>query len=237
WGAGPPLVFVHGASDTSRSFLPTVARLAPHFSCVAYDLPNGYDDGARLGRYTHDLLVEDLWALLDHLKLERTYALGSSFGCTVVLRALAARPGRLPRAVLQGGLAYRPLRPAERLPARRGRFLPGPVARIRLREKILRETSRFGFEEREPSVWRAFVDWTGQARIKAFAHQALWLNGLDLRPLLPSIRQPVLLVCGERDRVVPSGLTDVLGRGLPNAGPVVIPGCAPLPSFPHPHVY
>src|SRR5436190_4254372 len=57
WGAGPPLVFVHGVSDNCRSFLPTAARLTSSFRCVAYDLPGLRGDGARLWRYRHDDLA------------------------------------------------------------------------------------------------------------------------------------------------------------------------------------
>src|SRR3954454_1281349 len=67
WGQGPPLVFVHGAADTGRSFLFTIARLMHSFRCIAYDLPSGFRDGASLWRYRHDDLVSDVLALLDHL--------------------------------------------------------------------------------------------------------------------------------------------------------------------------
>ena len=114
WGEGPPLVFVHGAMDSSRAWVMPISRLSAHFRCVAYDLPNGRDDGARLGRHTHADLVADFFALLDHLDLARSYVFASSFGSTIALPALRERPERLPRAVLQGGLALRPLRRLER---------------------------------------------------------------------------------------------------------------------------
>src|SRR5262249_49964337 len=126
-GAGRPLVFVHGIAATSRSFLAPIARLSAHFRCIGYDLPGRPGDGARLWRYRHDDLVADLWALLDHLKIERAYLLGSSFGATVALRAMRQRPERLPRGIVQGGLAYRPLRTAERFFAWLFRRLPGPT--------------------------------------------------------------------------------------------------------------
>jgi pimeloyl-ACP methyl ester carboxylesterase len=234
WGAGPPLLFIHGVSDSSASFVLPIARLSAQFRCIAYDLPDGRRDGARLRRYRHADLVEDVWALLDHLGLARSYVLGSSFGSTVALAAARARPERVPRLVLQGGLAYRPLRRAELLLARLLRFLPGAVARMPLREKLLRATNAAPFAGRPPEVWRRYVDCTGRGRLAAFAHQALWLHGLDLRPVLPEVRQPVLLVCGEHDRVVPPAFEEVLLRGLPSAGRVVIAGCGHVPSYTHP---
>ncbi len=236
WGSGPPLLFIHGVCDSSQSFLLPIARLSAHFRCIAYDQPAGNGDGARLRRYRHDDLVADLFALLDHLGLSRAYVLGSSFGATIALAALARRPERLPRAILQGGLAYRPLRRGERWLASLGRFLPGKMARVPLREKLLRAVNR-ELEDRPGEVWRSYVEHTGSVRIAAFAWQGLMLHRLDLRPLLPSVRQPVLLVCGDRDRVVPGRYAEVLLDGLPNAGRVVLEGCGHLPSYSHPEVY
>jgi pimeloyl-ACP methyl ester carboxylesterase len=234
WGSGPPLVLIHGVSDSGHSFLMPASRLSAHFRCIAYELPTGHGDGARLRWYTHDHLVEDLWALLDHLGLERGYLLASSFGATVALKAMRQHPGRLPRAVLQGALAYRPLRRAERVLARLGRWLPGPASRIPFRKKVLRLVHAPLFAGRTPDVWDYFLEVTGRARIAAFARQALWLGDLDLRPILPEVRQPVLLVCGDRDTVVPPAYQEVLLRGLPNAGRVVLQGCGHTPSYTHP---
>src|SRR5262245_28401189 len=80
WGEGPPLVFVHGLSDDATSFALTISLLSRHFRCIAYDLPGGVGDGARLGRYRHADLVADLFALLDHLGVRQGYLFGSSFG-------------------------------------------------------------------------------------------------------------------------------------------------------------
>jgi pimeloyl-ACP methyl ester carboxylesterase len=236
WGSGPPLVFIHGVGDSSHSFLLPIARLSAHFRCIAYDQPAGRGDGARLRRYSHDDLVADVFALLDHLGLSRAYVLGSSFGATIALAALARHPERLPRGILQGGLAHRPLRGAERWLASLGRFLPGKMARVPLREKLLRAVNK-ELEGRPAEVWRSFVEHTGCVRIAAFACQGLMLHRLDLRPLLPAVRQPVLLVCGDRDRVVPPRYEEVLLGGLPNAGRVVLEGCGHLPSYSHPEVY
>ena len=131
WGEGPPLVFVHGAMDSSRAWVMPISRLSAHFRCVAYDLPNGRDDGARLGRHTHAGLVADFFALLDHLGRRRGYVFASSFGSTIALPALRERPERLPRAVLQGGLALRPLRRLERFLARSDGSYPARPAGCR----------------------------------------------------------------------------------------------------------
>src|SRR5207249_9209613 len=118
----------------SRSFIMPMARLTEHFRCIAYDLPTGRGDGARLRRYVHADLLDDLLALLDHLQLPQAYLFGSSFGATITLAALHKGPDRFPRAVLQGGFAYRPLARAEVLLARLARRWGWPLRTFPLRE-------------------------------------------------------------------------------------------------------
>jgi pimeloyl-ACP methyl ester carboxylesterase len=237
WGEGPPLVFVHGLGDCAASFLLPSSRLCKHFRCIAYEQPSGVGDGARLRRYQHDHLVADIWALLDHLGLRQSYILGSSFGSTIVLKAMHAGAERLPRGILQGGLAHRPLRRAERLLAYWGRFLPGRMARVPLREKLLLKAVFPPFCESAPDLWTYFVELTGRPTLASVALQAHMMHQLDLRSILPSIRQPVLLVCGDQDRVVPWFHEETLLQGLTNAGRVTLEGCGHMPSYTHPEIY
>ena len=236
WGDGPPLVFVHGAMDTSKAWVMAISRLSAHFRCVAYDLPKGRDDGARLGRHTHADLVRDFWALLDHLHLPRSYVFASSFGATIALPAMHERPERLPRAVLQGPIALRPLRKVERLLARVGWFLPGTTGGLPLREKITLKVNGAGFRDKPEGTYRYFVETTGRTPIRAFAHQVLTLDRVDMRPLLPDVKQPVLLFCGDLDKVARPIHSEILLAGLPNARRVVVEGCGHVPGYSHPEV-
>jgi pimeloyl-ACP methyl ester carboxylesterase len=234
WGEGAPLVFVHGVADGSHSFLMPVSRLSAHFRCVAYDMPSGLGDRARVRGWTHDDLVRDLWTLLDHLNLPQAYLFGSSFGSTVVLKAMAERPERVPRAVLQGGFAHRPLTPGQRWLARAAQYIPGTVGLLRGRERVLRKVNGPAFAGRPDEVWRYFIDRTAGTRIATLARQALVLDRVDLRPILAGVPQPVLLVCGDSDTVVPAAHQDVLLQGLPSAGRVTLKDCGHVPSYTHP---
>jgi pimeloyl-ACP methyl ester carboxylesterase len=234
WGEGPPLVFVHGVADSSHSFLLPISRLSASFRCIAYDLPSGRGDRARIRGWTHDHLVHDVLALLDHLGIRQTYMFGSSFGSTIVLTAMASESARIPRAVLQGALAHRPLSSRERWIARTAQFVPGTMGIFRGRERVLRKINGAEFVGRPEEVWRYFVDRTAVIPIAVLARQALVLDRLDVRPLLPQVRQPVLLVCGDRDTVVPARYQEVLLGGLPNAGRVTLRGCGHVPSYTHP---
>jgi pimeloyl-ACP methyl ester carboxylesterase len=234
WGAGPPLVFVHGLAENARSFVLPMARLAEHFRCIAYELPSGVGDGARLTEYGHTQLVEDLFALLDHLEARQSYLFGSSFGATVVLGALKARPERVPRAIIQGGFARRPLELLEGLLARAAFFWPGRMRLLPLCTTVMQHYHHEPFAARSPDVWEFFLGNLGASPIATVARRALLMHKLDLRPGLAEIRQPVLLVCGDNDPLVGRECEAALLQGLPNAGRVEFAGCGHFPYFTHP---
>jgi pimeloyl-ACP methyl ester carboxylesterase len=236
WGTGPPLLFVHGVSDTARSFVLPIAHLAARFRCIAYDLPTGQNDGARLSRYTHADLVADLFALLDHLDVRQTYVYGSSFGSTIALAAMGERPARLPRAVLQGGFARRPLAPAELLLSSLGRYWPWQLSQMPFRQTLLIKADAGPFRTGPPAVWQFYLANSGSTPMAAVAQRARLVHRLDLRPLLPRIRQPVLMICGDCDPTVNRACEDVLLAGLPNVGRIELSGCGHFPYFTHPEL-
>lgn len=232
WGEGPPLLFVPGLSDRGSVFVMLTALLSSHFRCITYDLPVGGADRARMHRYTHDGLVADAAALLDHLRVRQSYLYGASFGSTVVLRLLHDHPRRFPRAVAQGGFARRPLAPAELLLARAARHWLGTMNRLPLFKALQRHIHFGPFASSAPDVWDYYTD--DDRPIAAVAAHALLVHATDLRPTLPAIRQPVLLVCGDCDPLVSRQCEEVLAAGLPNAGRVEIGGCGHLPYLSHP---
>src|SRR4051794_32708746 len=142
-GQGPPLFLIPGIASTYRVYALLLNRLGAHFRTILYDYPGEHpDDGARLGRITHDHLVDDFFGLIDHLNVGRAFLVGLSFGSTIALPALPREPRRFPGAAVQGGFAYRGFSAAERWALRLGRLVPGTVARLPLRRTVLSYNSR-----------------------------------------------------------------------------------------------
>jgi pimeloyl-ACP methyl ester carboxylesterase len=99
--------------------------------------------------------------------------------------------------------------------------------------KWLQYHAHFGpFAARPPEVWSYYLD--DDRPIAAVATHALLLHATDLRPILGTIRQPVLVVCGDCDPLVSRQCEEVLLEGLPNAGRVEIDHCGHLPYLSHP---
>jgi pimeloyl-ACP methyl ester carboxylesterase len=178
----------------------------------------------------------DLLALLDFLKLKQAYVFGSSFGSTIVLAALEAQPKRLPRAILQGGFARRRLARPELMLASWARYWHGKMAALPFRDVVMRTAHETPFFERDRAVWNFFLQRNGAPPMAAVARRALTVHHLDLRPRLPRIRQPVLLVCGDRDPIIGKDCESELQRGLALAARAELENCGHLPQFTHPEV-
>ena len=92
-GEGPPLVIVPGIASTYRIYAIFLNQLAQRFQTIIYDYPGEHaGDEAKLGRITHDNLVDDLLGLLDHLKIDTSFLAGASDA--VVYRVVRRRVGR-----------------------------------------------------------------------------------------------------------------------------------------------
>ncbi|VTS01079.1 alpha/beta fold hydrolase [Tuwongella immobilis] len=232
WGdSGPAIVFIHGLSDSAISFAGVMAALRDRYRCIAYELPDGKADGAPLIRYQHTDLVSDLLALMDELAIDRASILGSSFGSTVALRALAEAPKRFPVGMLQGGFAYRPLHPLERLAAQIARYLPWRMRDLPMIEQSQQFVDWPTFRNGSPEAWNLFRVSSRTPRAESVARRALLLHSNDLRPLLPRIQQPVLMIRGEADRVIPPEVEATALDALPNVTQTMMPGCGHYPQY------
>lgn len=231
WGRGEPIVFVHGLNDRAVSFAMVVASLADRFRCVAYELPNGLSDGAATGRYYHPHYADDLIEFLDQLKIERCHLFGSSFGSTVTLNALHRYPVRFEKAVVQGGFARRPLGFGERCLARAGRFVPGTMRWMPMREKMLKKLNAPEFSGAPDEVWRFYLANSEVTPNRAIARRALLLHKLDLRPSLATIPHPLLMIGGDNDLLVPKRFEEEVLRGVPNARRVEFERCGHHPQY------
>ncbi|QEL15436.1 alpha/beta fold hydrolase [Limnoglobus roseus] len=235
WGDGPRiLVIVHGLNDQPRSFAMVMGHLVGDFRCVALDLPHGRGDGATLGAYRHADYARDLLALLDHLKLDQVDLLGSSFGSTISLRTAAEFPARIRRLVLQGGFARRPLLRWQRGLARLGRYWPWQMEQLIGRVTVMKHFEAPAFVSAPPDIFDFLMENSGPSPCRAVARRVLELNKLDLRPLLPRVRVPVLMLGGDRDTIVPREFEAEVERGLSDVRRVEFTPCGHYPQYTHP---
>jgi 2-succinyl-6-hydroxy-2,4-cyclohexadiene-1-carboxylate synthase len=217
----PPLVLLHGFSQTRQSWRRTVAALDGRYRAVAPDLPGHGQMGERRPASLAATLAY-LRALVD----EPHVLAGYSMGGRIALHAALARPERVRRLVLLGaspGLADA----SEREERRR--------ADDALAERI----EAIGVEA-FADEWGRLPLWEGQPeRVRAAAHAdrlrntpaglADALRGLGTGALpslwdrLGELPMPVVLLAGERDAKF-RAIAERMAERIPGARLEIIPG-------------
>lgn len=214
-GTGRPVVMIPGLNSAASVWTETCAALQPGVQCHILQLP-GFA-GAPAVATDHFLtgMRDRLLAYVDERKLDKPVVIGHSLGGVLALEMAAERPGRIDRLVIVDALPFlaglRGMTPE----AARG-------AAAAMRQQMLASTKEqweagtrqgAGGMSRSPANTERIVAW-GLASDRATTAQAmseLW--GEDLRPLLPRITAPTL-VLGAWAAYEPMGATLESTRGL-----------------------
>ncbi len=233
-GNGPPLIVVPGIASTYRAYAFLLNLLAARFRTVVYDYPGEHTtDGADLARISHDHLVDDVFGLIDHLRIGRVFLVGISFGSTIVLKALHREPRRFPKAAVQGAFPCRDFTRGERWALRVGGLVPGNVGRLPLRRPILTYNAKAEFPALLEDRWNFYLEENGRTPIKSLAHRVKLLFDLDLRPILGGVATEILLIQGNEDRIVARRYFDILQSALPRAEGAILPTVGHEPHLTH----
>ena len=98
WGS--PVLFLHGMTDSSFSFMPLLPYLPPSIRAIAPDQRgHGESDRPRNGYAPQDM-ARDALALMDALGIERATLVGHSMGTFVAREAAMAAPDRVAALLL-----------------------------------------------------------------------------------------------------------------------------------------
>jgi pimeloyl-ACP methyl ester carboxylesterase len=109
-GKGMPVILLHHFFATASQWKTYVPELAKKYRVINVDLPghgrSDYMDTTKV--YLHKKATEYIIGLIDFLKLDSVYLIGASGGGYITLYLATLRPDLVKRAVVIGGLTYRP---------------------------------------------------------------------------------------------------------------------------------
>lgn len=109
-GEGPAVLFTHGYQATGWMWVPQREALESRYRVITWDLRGHGWSGAPddPDQYSHELVVGDMLALLEHLDVDKAVLLGHSLGGFASLRFYLDHPDMVSGLVLFGsGPGYR----------------------------------------------------------------------------------------------------------------------------------
>jgi pimeloyl-ACP methyl ester carboxylesterase len=242
-GRGPVLVGHPGGPGFSSRYFDDLAGLARDRTLVLLD-PRGTGGSSAPpdGSYTIDDYVSDVEELRGHLGLDRIDLLGHSHGGVVAQAYAAAHPEHTNKLVLastlarfhveqqeamEKGMASRATEPwyADARAALEAEQAGAFTTDDELLTLCLREMpfyfATYGDAEREFVVHMG-KDVICGAALKAFNDDTF--TSFDMRPLLPSITAPTLVIAGNEDFITGPACARELAALLPDATLVLLDG-------------
>jgi pimeloyl-ACP methyl ester carboxylesterase len=234
-GTGSPLYLFNGFGGTHEIYSLLVWLLRDHYRCVLWDYP-----GTATGSHPiHDVTIADLAAdvaaIAETCGDSRIDIYAPSFGSLVALETLLDFPQLGRRAILQGGFAHRRLSRFEGWLARSSRFFPGSLRHFPGSRAVREHNHRRWFPPFDETRWQFLEDNAGRVPISTLAWQTALIRGTDLRPRLPGIAQPVLLIETEGEGVATRDCQRELAASLPHATTELLPLAGQYPYLTHPH--
>jgi len=246
YGSGAPLLLIHGWGMHGGMWGGIAERLAEYFRVLAVDLPgHGFSVGRDSSRHSSDVgmnpdllmdsLVDQLSAQFD----EPLSVCGWSLGGQIALHWAMRYPQQISRLVLVASTPCFVRRPGWDCAMAAETLVEFSAVLQRDYAQTLRRflALQVRGSERERELLaplRGALMNRGEPDLGALQAGLEILRDCDLRSVLPGIKQPALVICGERDTLTPQQAAHYLAAQLPAARLAEIKGAAHAPFLSHP---
>jgi pimeloyl-ACP methyl ester carboxylesterase len=228
-GQGPRVLVTHGGWIGNWELWKLQAeRLSERgWRVIAFDHRGSGSSTAPVDELTVDLMVDDLFAVLDHCQIQQCVLAGESMGSLVVERAAVRDPARFTHLVIVAGAARFPRTPAMRAFGLGLRFAYATTLQLFVRlatperdaGKAIRQWGLSFLRQAHPDAARALFS---------------ALVGTDQRDLVRNIKVRTLVIHGAADLIVPVFFGKELARLIPDANIRVLPWVGHVPTMTRP---
>ncbi len=233
WGEGPLLLLVHGISGFLEEWEPAMEILCKHYRVISMDLPgHGLSDKPEM-IYTLDFLTDSLKEFIVTLRLEKIYLAGHSLGGAVCCNLVVKYPHIVERLVLVNSAFIK-------VPffIQLGSFAFLQRLKLKIPIQVVKASARNTFYKKECISKK----WLDSAYKYTNEKGALWAMFSIIRENRPHSRSgreqssrlikglknlniPVLILYGDKDRIIPNQNSEQLHRYIKNSECVKVKDC------------
>ena len=208
--AGDPeaetLLLLHGSPGSSADFTNLMARLSNHYHCLAPDLPGYGESPFPVENYSLPALARTLGKFLKAKGVREAQVFGYSYGSGPALQLAADRPDLVRSLILYGGIGIQEGEGSGSYTLEHIKYIVGYVPVVVLPELIPHFGLLGSFKHRVAFLF-SFID----------------LDQRPLRELMENLEQPVLILHGDRDPLVPLATAREHHRILKKSKLVIFP--------------
>lgn len=236
-GSGDTIVLIHGFGANKDNWVRFVRHIPARYHVLAFDMP-GHGDSSRLEDKTYniDFMTDNLEQAVNALEVTRFHIAGNSMGGYISMLYTVRNPDKVITMNLldTAGLISETPQPSHlQLALARGE---SPLTPSTKKEFI--ELLGYAFHEKPFIPWPITSVLAERAVKSSSFTKKMWKDfhscSTDIVPLLPQLNLPVLVVWGDRDRILHVSTTEALERSLPNVETVIMKDCGHMPMLERP---
>lgn len=213
YGAGEPLILLHGLLGSSLQFVNQIPAFAQHYQVIAIDSRGQGRSTYGDGPITFALMAEDVLGVMDELGIERANVVGWSNGGVIALLLAMEHPERLNKIVAYGANYI----------AAGAWFDPEAEAMLTaMGARTMQEYLAIA-----PDV----------TRVDAIVSELFALNPEWSEAQLGAITTPVLILDGAHDELVTADQPTTMAAWIPGAELVIMPNTGHFALYEQPEEF
>jgi len=217
------LVFIHGVSGSSSAWLPYEDKFSKEYNVLTYDI-RGHGKSHRYKKYEDykiDKFSQDLYDLVNFLKIEKFILISNSYGVFIHLDFISKYKNYVEASIFLG-----PHFNINKMPsAKIFKLFLNIIAKIKfpIFSKKVRKNLDYSkyINTGDFNIPRTIAD-VSNTSLQVFLMCTKQSYSLDYENLLGSINMPVLIVSGEKDKIFPIEYAQTMAQKIPNAKIVAI---------------
>ncbi|HEY0601377.1 MAG TPA: alpha/beta fold hydrolase [Herpetosiphonaceae bacterium] len=210
FGKGRPVLFLHGWLGSWRYWLPSMEVASTHFRTYAFDLIGFGDTHQRNIEPSISAYAEQVIRFLDELGIEQVALVGHSMGGMVALKIAIEHPDRIERVVTVGApIVGSSLALLLKLTAFH------PIARgMDALPSLTKWLFRYFLAEADEQAMLEILEDSVKPTADSIRASVRSMMRTDLRPDLPRLSVPSLVLHGTHDDIVMPTQIEVIRRAL-----------------------
>lgn len=236
-GDKPVLVFIHGLAGNATHWVHIAPKLQDRYRVIGLDLPGCGESESPVERMSVTFFVAHIRELLEVLQVSNAAFIGHSLGGMISTEFALRYPDICTQIILVSPAGFLAMPAPIRL---LGHLFLRPALLNPVLPRTWRQLLAFAFSQSNPYT-KHFIE--VQAESEAAGDVAAIIGGVsrvmsDLRPdflskcflsRLDKIEQPIAMIWGDRDRLVPSKGLRRAAKAMPTARLLELPKCGHLP--------
>lgn len=232
FGAGEPLVLIHGVGMQQAFWAPQVNAMSDHYRVVTYDMWGHGGTPANAAATDLDAFAAQLAALLDHLGVTSAHVVGHSLGALVALQVAGTQPDRVRTVTCLNAVYQRT--PEQRAPVVRRAEALARDGQMDIGTTLLRW---FGEPGQHPYAGAEALSRHLLESVDAAGYATAYMTFATAdqpESLVAALPMPAMFATGDGDPNSTPAMSKALAAAAPRGAWAVVEGARHMMSLTHP---